>query len=225
MGLTTNGSLIDADIIRKISERDLYQIDISFQTPDEKSFYATRGKHIDFNSYRNNILDFIQACNSRPEPPIFKVRIMVTRFAQKLRQKLNIPNFLGTKAVLRHTVFQFSKDIYHRLGLKIPDVRKLERKIREISIWRWNVIEISPKVFIETYMLTDWGNAFLDGPLIKAKRGYCFGMRDHFAILCNGDVTLCCVDYNGNTVMGNLKRSTLLEILNSPHLEKIVTAF
>lgn len=50
-------------------------------------------------------------------------------------------------------------------------------------------------------------------------------MRDHFSILYNGDVTLCCVDFDGNTRIGNLKDSSLREVLSSEELGRIVGGF
>jgi hypothetical protein len=50
-------------------------------------------------------------------------------------------------------------------------------------------------------------------------------MRDHFAVLHNGDVTLCCMDYDGKTAVGNLHERTLAEVLASPELGEIVDGF
>ncbi len=69
VGLTTNGALLKPDMIREIASRDLHQIDISLQTPDAESFYATRGKAIDFNVYRHRILALLKACAARPILP------------------------------------------------------------------------------------------------------------------------------------------------------------
>jgi MoaA/NifB/PqqE/SkfB family radical SAM enzyme len=225
VGLTTNGALLTPSIIEKIAERDLYQVDISLQSPDAKSFGATRGARIDFESYRMGLLDMLAACFARPSPPILKIRMMTTRFAGKMREKLGIPNFMGTNADLRKTILEWSQLIYERLDLNRDGLEQIKRNIPKIKIHAWNVIEISPKVFIETYVLTDWGNAFTDGDVIDADHGYCFGMRDHFAVLYNGDVVLCCVDYDGNTVVGNIKDSSLLEIFKSPELKEIMEGF
>ncbi|MDQ1238008.1 MAG: hypothetical protein QG577_192, partial [Thermodesulfobacteriota bacterium] len=56
-------------------------------------------------------------------------------------------------------------------------------------------------------------------------RGYCFGMRDHFAVLYSGDVVLCCVDFDGKTSLGNLHEASLLSILKSEKLEEIMRGF
>jgi MoaA/NifB/PqqE/SkfB family radical SAM enzyme len=225
IGLTTNGALLKEETIQALAERDLYQIDISLQTPDEESFHATRGSRIDFDRYRRGLLDLLAACAARPSPPIFKIRVMTTKFAGTMRQKLGIPDFMGTSQSLRRTVLEWSHLIYDRLNLDKSRREKLSRKASKIGIHGWNVMEISPKIFIETYLLTDWGNAFAGGRLIDANHGYCFGMRDHFAILYSGDVVLCCIDFDGHTSLGSLATSRLADILRSPDLERIVKGF
>jgi hypothetical protein len=224
VGLTTNGALLTPPIIQQLAARNLHQIDISLQTPDRESFLATRGTRMDFDKYKDRVLELLSACADSPEPPIFKIRIMTTRFASGLREKRGIPNFMGSSAKLRETVLEWTELVHQRLGSPVERER-LIKKIKKISIHGWNVIEISPKIFIETYILTDWGNAFAGEELVENRRGYCFGMRDHFAILYSGDVVLCCVDFDGRTAVGNLKNASLLDILRSPELERIVKGF
>jgi MoaA/NifB/PqqE/SkfB family radical SAM enzyme len=43
--------------------------------------------------------------------------------------------------------------------------------------------------------------------------------------LHNGDVVLCCVDFNGRTKVGNLNNSSLKEVLSSNELGGIVKGF
>lgn len=43
----------------------------------------------------------------------------------------------------------------------------------------------------------------------------CLGGKKQLAILLNGDVCLCCLDYQGNTKLGNIYQNTLAEILSS----------
>ncbi len=225
VGLTTNGALLTPSIIERLAQRDLYQIDISLQTPDRESFLATRGTRMDFDKYKDRVLELIAACAARPEPPIFKIRIMITRFASTFREKRGIPNFMGSSAKLHETVLEWTELVHQRLGIRPVERERLIKKINKIGIHGWNIIEISPKVFIETYILTDWGNAFAGEEIVKNRRGYCFGMRDHFAILYSGDVVLCCVDFDGRTAVGNLKNASLLDILRSPELERIARGF
>ncbi|MEW6349093.1 MAG: radical SAM/SPASM domain-containing protein [Thermodesulfobacteriota bacterium] len=225
VGLTTNGALLKPQTIEALAARDIHQIDISLQSPDEESFRATRGSRIDFDKYCRRILDLLAACSAKDKRPIFKIRMMTTRFAKRMRDQLGIPDFMGTGRDLRNTVLDWTERIYDRLALDGDARKKLPERVRRISIFRWNVIEVSPGIFIETYVLSNWANAFSDEEIIEARYGYCFGMRDHFAILCNGDVVLCCIDFDGKTVVGTLVDSTLDQILRGPLLEPIVKGF
>ena len=99
------------------------------------------------------------------------------------------------------------------------------KRIENLVSYKWNVVEVYPKVFFETYVLDDWGHAFEDKNIYEAWAGYCFGMRDHFAILYNGDVVLCCMDFDGNTAIGNLHKSSLKEVLSSDKLSRIMAGF
>jgi len=225
VGLTTNGALLTPGTIKALAERDLHQIDISLQTPDRESFQATRGTRMDFDKYKKGVLALLASCSERPSLPVFKIRVMTTRFAGTMKRKLGIPDFMGTSKSLRSTVLEWAELIYQQLDPNSPNLKKLAGRLKKIGIRGWNVIEIAPKIFIETYVLTDWGNAFAGETVIEAGHGYCFGMRDHFAILYSGDLVLCCVDFDGCTSMGNLRDSSLLEILQSPELERLVKGF
>lgn len=46
-----------------------------------------------------------------------------------------------------------------------------------------------------------------------SSKGFCHGLRDHFGILSNGDVVPCCLDSDGNIVLGNIFKNTIEEIL------------
>lgn len=48
----------------------------------------------------------------------------------------------------------------------------------------------------------------------ERKKG-CLGLRHHFAVLSNGDVVPCCIDYDGHMKLGNVAEKPLAEILDS----------
>ena len=99
------------------------------------------------------------------------------------------------------------------------------KSIDNLVSYKWNVVEIYPKVFFETYVLADWGHAFDNADVHDAWAGCCFGMQDHCAVLYNGDVILCCIDYDGNTKVGSVNGSSLEEILSSEKVGEIVRGF
>ncbi len=47
------------------------------------------------------------------------------------------------------------------------------------------------------------------------------GFRDDFGILASGEVTTCCVDYDGRNVIGDLHKHSLMELLDSVEAKRI----
>jgi len=44
---------------------------------------------------------------------------------------------------------------------------------------------------------------------------FCYGLKDHFGILCDGTVVPCCLDHEGDIPLGNVHQQALLDILHS----------
>lgn len=57
------------------------------------------------------------------------------------------------------------------------------------------------------------------------ERVFCYGLRDHFGILCDGRVVPCCLDREGSVTLGNLFESGAEEILSGPRAKAMVEGF
>lgn len=226
VGLTTNGTTLGGSIGARLLDYDLHQMDVSLQTPDEASFPLRRAGSLKFDAYLGNIMKFFYRYRTKYPDSIFKFRIMNTTFGKKgMELKTGPIRVIGSAGELRDTVRKYTKDICSLLGLPEPDRRVLESRIGSIVPYKWNVIEILPNLFFETYVLDSWGHAFEDNGVRDAWAGCCFGMRDHFAILYNGDVALCCMDFDGKTKVGNVGGSSLEEVLSRLELKEIIEGF
>ena len=226
VGLTTNGSGLGGAIGRRLVDYDLYQLDISIQTPDKASFTLRRAGNLSFDKYIGGILDFFSAYSKKDNDTLIKFRFMNTRIPKKgLEGKKGPVRLISTTSELRDIFRFWAGKIYDILGVDGEKRSSAFAKIGKLVSYKWNVVQIYPNVSFETYMLNEWGNAFDDTEVRDAWAGYCYGMKDHFSILHNGDVTLCCIDYDGKTAIGNVHHSTLEEILSSDRLGKIISGF
>lgn len=54
---------------------------------------------------------------------------------------------------------------------------------------------------------------------------FCYGLKDHFAVLCDGRVIPCCLDREGEITLGNLFEQTAEEILESKRAVAIREGF
>ncbi|UYO99136.1 SPASM domain-containing protein [Oceanotoga sp. DSM 15011] len=59
----------------------------------------------------------------------------------------------------------------------------------------------------------------------QTEKGFCYGLRDHVAILNDGTVVPCCLDENGIINLGNLNEQEFSEIINSKRSKAIYDNF
>lgn len=74
----------------------------------------------------------------------------------------------------------------------------------------------------------EWGERFQWPDKEAADQGqqvFCYGMQDHFGILCDGSVVPCCLDSDGVIALGNVFREDLSEILSSPRAVALAQGF
>ena len=227
VGLTTNGAGLGRDVGRRLADYSLYQIDISLQTPDESCFNLRQAGKLQFEEYLSGILNFFtQYLVKNGNGTRFKFRFMNTRFRKKsIEDRYGPIRVISSTAELRRTFHFWADKIYDIIGVDSSVKVFAGKKIDSLVSYKWNVVELYPNIFFETYMLDDWGHAFGGADIRDAWAGYCFGMQDHFGVLQNGDVTLCCIDFNGQTTIGNLQNASLEEILASPELGQIIDGF
>ena len=82
-------------------------------------------------------------------------------------------------------------------------------------------IRLAPKIFLEHGDKFDWpalGAA-------EAEVSFCYGLRDHIGILCDGTVVPCCLDSDGSIPLGNIHEQSLKDIISSPRARAIYEGF
>jgi radical SAM protein with 4Fe4S-binding SPASM domain len=92
-------------------------------------------------------------------------------------------------------------------------------------------LKLEDKVFLNQAERFAWPGAEpeaadLGAPGAEAdSRGFCRGLRNQVAVLVDGSVVPCCLDGEGAMRLGNLKDSSLEEILSSPRAHAIYDGF
>ncbi len=226
IGLTTNGAGLHGSLGKRLLNYNLHQIDISLQTPDEQSFALRKAGNLSFDEYVKGILDFFSSLNIRERETIFKLRFMNTRFSSEdMKKKIQSARINASNRELRDTFRFWTNRVYDILDVDSDLRERALKKVMRLVSYKWNVVEVYKNIFFETYLLSNWVDGFDNTGIRDAWAGYCFGMRDHFGILYNGDVTLCCIDFNGHTAFGNLHQTSLKDILSSQKLGEIMAGF
>lgn len=81
---------------------------------------------------------------------------------------------------------------------------------------------IHDKLHLEYGNRFDWPDASIDS---LGDRVFCHGLSDQFAILCDGTVTPCCLDAEGDIALGNIFESDIRSILVSDRALAIKQGF
>ena len=89
-------------------------------------------------------------------------------------------------------------------------------------------VENTRGIRIHDKLHLEWGDRFewpdKEAPL-QGDEVFCYGLRDHFGILCDGSVVPCCLDSDGEITLGNIFEQSAEEILASPRAEAMVQGF
>lgn len=83
-------------------------------------------------------------------------------------------------------------------------------------------IQIQDRLYLEYGERFEWPDMEAQD---RGNRVFCYGLRDHFAVLCDGTVVPCCLDHDGDIPLGNIFREDLTQILSSPRAKAMVEGF
>lgn len=83
-------------------------------------------------------------------------------------------------------------------------------------------IELDKNIFLNQDLMFEWPEMNND---IISKKGKCYGLRNQIGILSNGDVVPCCLDGNGDILLGNILHENLDKILQKPRVKTIISGF
>lgn len=213
--ITTNGALLTKDNCKKLFASGLTRLYISFVTPTP-SLFKVRGANISFNEYETRILNAIEEKIKTHSKTQITLSLGVT-FPLTIKERLmNIVDGRSTSLIQTYEEAikqkeRFIKKIeeileYYNENLFFKDTTEIDRILHNDygitivlrSFWKWGVVGKYESVF-----------------------GSCSAPFDHFSILWNGDLTICCLDYDGEGVIGNVESEKILNILNSHEMIKI----
>lgn len=89
-------------------------------------------------------------------------------------------------------------------------------------------VENTRGIRIRDKLHLEWGDRFAWPDLaaeIQGEEVSCWGLKDHFGILCDGTVVPCCLDSNGVIALGNIFEEEIEAILGSPRARAMVEGF
>ena len=107
-------------------------------------------------------------------------------------------------------------------GLNDDTLRLIQSRLD--GEWKWSNrgARIRHKLHLEYGDRFDWPDMNVT-PVGESL--FCYGLRDHFGILCDGSVIPCCLDREGAITLGNVLDTSIRDILSSERAENILRGF
>lgn len=225
--LVTNASTLDSEKkIRDLFDTGLTNINISFYNKTEHDFIM-RNANISFNSYLKIIKNIIKTKYKYGYDTDIQLYFFNRSIQSNSLLSNSIPKLEEIDAVKnniqywRHFLFNL-KEIY---GYNI-DILPYVDEIRHKDMIIWHQIKLCRDFGIILKPFHQWFCS--QSPHYKkAILGKCWMVltQDELAILWNGDVVLCCLDYDGETKIGNMKDTSVQKILTSNKMKEVKRKF
>lgn len=107
-------------------------------------------------------------------------------------------------------------------GRNIDIVERMHRRFP--GEWRWDDRggHIRKRFHLEYGDRFQWPDMEAED---RGERVFCYGLKDHFAILCDGRVVPCCLDREGAITLGDIFTQDVEEILQSPRARAMRKGF
>lgn len=224
VSLVTNGTRLSNTMISALLDTGLNKLSVSLRSPTDEYYSEIfkASKQLDYESYLEQILSLIAHSYERGEehPPSVLIRVFQKRFSDILREKVRHQDTLyNTQATVRR-LRDWGKEL---CGMTSNELRrKYPHRYRNSTSY-----PITPRAAIVTNPIYRWWQQEAD--LVRTKYpaviSYCSGFDKQFAVLADGRVTSCCLDYEGRNSLGNVKERSLKEILGTREVSDFVRSF
>jgi len=182
-----------------------------------------RGSRVSFDEYYAGIMDAIRLIKERGcEMDVVLVAMNTSTIKffdidKSMRKNGNGNGF-------RNNLSSLFLDTYAALDSKVSR-EEMETALRRLSLLKPRLIRIDDHVAVSVLPFGDWGNAFTSRKVYPAKIGFCGYALNNVGVLSNGEVTICCPDFNGRTSLGNLRSESLTSLLSSEPARTIREGF
>lgn len=213
--LITNGEKIDKEIAPRLFEYPPAQFSISYHSGCEKS-YRHKNSPSSYQEYRNRIFDFVELkykLNSKT--PIY---LHIISTYNMPHDKFRILENEQEIRVFNKEWVEFATSIKrkYKISCHTPD-----------SIYP-GANMLLPGFYINLYFFYHlWLKNLLPSgtKVIPSQKSTCQWPFIQCNVLYNGDLTLCCTDYNGDVVYDNIRDKSIIEAFNSDRAIEIRKSF
>lgn len=220
--ITTNGSLLSGKMVDELIRLQLDRLIISFDSHYRKGGLR-KGSNQDPDEYYWRVLHAAEAVKRSSS----EMKIKFSLLNPSTRRFFDIDSDVGlieSNKEFRERLSDLARDLLNATGKKcIP--AEIEMRLRRTNLNGHRKLWIDRNIGIVIRPFSDWGNAFNTGNVHPATIGFCGIAFTTLGVLSNGDVAICCGDYDGRTSLGSLHNTSLTSLLSSAEAQDIARGF
>lgn len=202
VNITTNGILMTPQILEGLMQTGVWKINLSIQAPPE--LFEVRGSKTmngeDYHKILEALIHSFIALRSKYNEAVMELHYLDTC------------NFRpGTKLVESENEFlQLIEYWKNRLVKSFGNIEFYKEIIPTQDEGTGMLYEILPGLLLRLKPAISFGNAIKNPNVFKADAerkcysGHCQFAFNSIAILANGDMVSCCLDHNGENILGNV---------------------
>jgi len=212
--LTTNASkFARQSFIDKLVESNVDNITVSVRISDHIKNRMSLASDVDYAKYMNSILKLVETVYKSNDNTEIELAFFKETYYSRYILDVNTVDFINTRLLndffkklsgILNTFLpsydDYTRGVFSHLSNvdRIPVARGISLRFDGLSSW--------------TTSVKKYANSTTGYP---SKYGSCFGMRTHFAIFWNGDVSVCCADFDAKNIIGNIfKENDIIKILS-----------
>jgi MoaA/NifB/PqqE/SkfB family radical SAM enzyme len=220
--LLTNGSLLDSKRNIALFESNLSRLEVGFRTPNDTSFsMRLRGGQLTLEQYISRVRGLISDKLRTKAVTAICIKFFIRSFAAGIKLASEYEHLTSAEdnITVARGLQQFTLRTAGELGISTEGWDAVPIRVVD------GEYPIFPGIFIGFSRIQDFWvreQRGQNGKGYGAVVGGCSaGFRDDFGILASGEVTTCCVDYDGRNVIGDLHKHSLMELLESDEAKRI----
>ena len=227
--LLTNGSLLEKKRNEQLFNSNLSRLEIGFRTPNDTAFnMRLRGGQLTLAEYIRRVKELIDDKIRIRAATELCIKLFIRSHSAELKISDSYEHLTSEQDNLKiAALFQaHTLEIARKYGIDVSEHKHIPIRIID------GEYPIFPGVNIGFSRIQDFWVREQRGETKGSKRvfpayigGCSAGFRDDFGILATGEVTTCCVDYDGKNVIGDLRRQSLMEVLESPEAKRVRRSF
>lgn len=225
--LLTNGSLLERKRNEGLFENNLSRLEIGFRTPNDTSFaMRLRGGQLTLKDYVRRVEGVIEDKIRMGAKTELCIKFFVRSHLAAIRMGDQYEHLTSEQDNLEmgKRFQEFVLNTARKYGLPVDEWENFPINVvdGEYFIFPGICLGFSR---IQDFWVREQHNEEQDKGYRGLVGGCSAGFRDDFGVLASGEVTTCCVDYDGKNVIGDLHKQPLVEILNSAEAKRILRSF